>query len=118
MNDSINAAFELGAGFFVLLSIRKAYQDKAVAGLSVWHIAFIAVWGFWNIYYYPTLGQMYSFYAGVFLVNVNTIWVGQLIYYSSPHRKANTRDEHDPRYRDAMGQVFDPRINATKPKRK
>lgn len=85
-NDLINAAFEMAGGFFVLLSVRRAYLDKKVAGVSWLHVSFFTFWGAWNLYYYPSLGQYLSFYAGIFLVLVNTIWVSQLIYYSRVDR--------------------------------
>lgn len=85
-NDLINAAFEMAGGFFILLSVRRAYLDKKVAGVSWLHVLFFTFWGAWNLYYYPSLGQYLSFYAGQFLVLVNTIWVSQLIYYGRVDR--------------------------------
>ena len=92
MNDIINASFEFVGAFAVLLSVRKAYQDKQVHGVSWLHVAFFTAWGFWNIYYYPSLDQWWSFAAGVFLVVVNCIWVGQLIYYSRPRPECHNCD--------------------------
>jgi len=42
---------------------------------------FFTSWGMWNLFYYPHLGQWYSFAGGVFIVSVNTFWLGQIIYY-------------------------------------
>lgn len=82
MADIINALFELLGGAFILLSIKKLHQEKRVAGVSWIHVSFFSVWGFWNLYYYPSLGQWYSFAGGIFIVLANSIWTAQLIYYS------------------------------------
>lgn len=82
MNDIINAAFEVLGGAFIALSIMKLAKDKTVAGVSWAHAAFFASWGFWNLYYYPSLGQMWSFYGGLGVVLANTTWLAQLIYYT------------------------------------
>lgn len=37
--------------------------------------AFITAWGLWNLYYYPSLDQPWSFYGGVALVCVNTTYL-------------------------------------------
>jgi len=79
--DVVNGAFECLAGFMVLLSCRRVYKDKAVAGVSIWATAFFTLWGYWNIYYYPHLDQWLSFFGGLFIVAANTIWVALLIKY-------------------------------------
>jgi len=81
MADLINASFELFGGFFILMHCWVAYKDKAVAGVSIISVAFFSLWGFWNLFYYPHLGQMLSFYAGVFIVLANLLWVGLLLKY-------------------------------------
>jgi len=80
--DVINGLFETCGGLFCLLNVYRTRRDKAVKGVSVLATAFFASWGWWNLYYYPSLGQWMSFVGGVFLVLVNTVWVSQLIYYS------------------------------------
>jgi uncharacterized membrane protein YfcA len=80
--DLINGAFGLGGFLALVLGIRRAYLDKQVRGVSVVQILFFAVWAYWNIYYYPSLGQWWSTGASVLLAVANTVWVGQLIYYT------------------------------------
>jgi len=65
MNDLINGSFELLGGFAICQSIFRVIKDKSVKGVSVPHVAFFSLWGFWNLYYYPTLGQMLSFWRGI-----------------------------------------------------
>jgi len=68
--------------FFIMPSILKLVHDKQVKGVSWVHASFFSVWGIWNLYYYPSLGQWNSFLGGIGIVTVNTIWVGLMIYYS------------------------------------
>ena len=82
--DFVNGAFESLGGFFILLSVVKLHRDKTVRGVSWIHVAFFASWGYWNLYFYPHLDQWFSFWGGAFLVAVNTIWLGQLVYYGRP----------------------------------
>ena len=82
IQDITNACFELLATPFILLSIRRLYREKVVRGVSWVHIAFFSLWGVWNLYYYPHLGQWYSFVGGIGIVIFNSIWVGMMIRYS------------------------------------
>lgn len=81
--DLINGSFEFLAGFFVLNHCRMVLKDKAVAGVSIISIVFFTLWGFWNLYYYPHLDQLWSFYGGMFIVTANTLWVILLIKYKN-----------------------------------
>lgn len=83
MIDIINGMFETCGAFFILPSIIKLAKDKQVRGVSWVHAGFFATWGFWNLFYYPSLDQWFSFAGGVGLVLTNTIWLAQLIYYSN-----------------------------------
>jgi len=75
MNDLINGAFEVCGGFLCWFNVRILLIDRVVKGVF-WPVqAFFAVWGWWNLYYYPSLGQWYSFAGGIFLVAGNTVWV-------------------------------------------
>jgi len=82
VNDLINALFEFCATLFVLNNCRVVLKHKFVSGVSVVSCAFFMLWGLWNVYYYPTLGQVYSFYCGVAVLVSNIIYVGLLIYYT------------------------------------
>ena len=83
-HDLINAAFEcLGAGF-IGLSIQDLHIRKQVAGVSPWHAGFFTAWGWWNLCYYPALGQWCSFAGGLLIVTLNTIWLLLLVRYARP----------------------------------
>lgn len=81
MNDIINAMFELLAGFFVALHCLKLFKDKQVRGASIWATSFFTLWGFWNIYYYPSLDQWWSMFGGIAVVTMNIVWVGLMWKY-------------------------------------
>lgn len=80
--DLINALFEFLGGWFIFLHILTLRKDKCVRGVNFFAAAFFAVWGAWNVFYYPYLDQMFSFFAGIFILIMNTIWVSQLYYYT------------------------------------
>jgi hypothetical protein len=81
--DLINGLFfEMCAGWFVFNHARAVLRDKEVAGLSVVSVIFFASWGIWNLYYYPSLGQMWSFWGGIAVVSANVYWVYLLLKYA------------------------------------
>lgn len=79
--DAINGLFELCGAYFIWLHIRQVLKDKAVAGVSIPAVVFFAAWGFWNLYYYPHLGQWLSFTGGLAIFAANAIWIYLLIKY-------------------------------------
>lgn len=79
--DIVNAAFETLGACLTALSVRRLYIDKRVRGVSIWPILFFFGWGVWNLFYYPSLGQYYSFYASIGLVLINGVWIAQMVYY-------------------------------------
>lgn len=80
--DTINGLFELVGGAVYWFNVRKLLKDKQVRGVH-WSVqAFFSMWGVWNLYYYPTLGQYWSFVGGVFLLAGNATWTALAIYYT------------------------------------
>jgi hypothetical protein len=90
-NDLINGLFELGGALLICLSIRRLWLDKSVKGVSPWPVGFFAGWGYWNIYYYPSLEQWLSFMGGLAVVTANTTWLMQMIYYKYKERNEQRR---------------------------
>lgn len=84
--DMINGAFEMSGCFFILLHIMRLHRDKKVRGISVIAFSYFTLWGFWNIYYYPHLGQWLSFIGGTSIAIVNLIYVCQILYYLRKER--------------------------------
>jgi hypothetical protein len=89
--DAINGALEALAGVMVLNHCRTLYRDKQVRGVSLLSTCFFSVWGIWNLYYYPHLGQTLSFLGGFSVVTANTVWIAMMIYYRESARDARTR---------------------------
>jgi len=79
--DLINASFEMLAGVSVLNHCRCVLRDKMVHGVSIISTVFFSLWGFWNMYYYPSLDQWWSFYGGLFIVTANCLWVLLMLKY-------------------------------------
>ena len=73
--DMVNGLFELIAGFFLWYNAYKLYRHKKVRGCSVSAAVFFCLWGLWNIFYYPWLGQWWSFAGGVHTDLANLTWV-------------------------------------------
>ena len=79
--DVINGMFESFGGFFILFSCFKLMKQKKVRGVSLVHISYFTLWGFWNPYYYTFLRQWTSLIGGSFVVGVNLFWLALLVYY-------------------------------------
>lgn len=73
--DTINGLFELGMAIMLCLSVRRLWRERRVRGVSFWAVFWPTLWGYWNLYYYPSLGQWWSFAAGIAVVTANTTWV-------------------------------------------
>ena len=85
--DLINGLFELFGGILMFGNCYKIWSDKQVRGSSVYIAFFFTSWGYWNLYYYPSLNQWLSFFGGVLIVIGNTIWVSFAVYYSQKELK-------------------------------
>ena len=79
--DYVNAFFEGVGALTILDNCRVALKDKKIYGISWKPIAFYTLWGFWNIYFYPSVNAMWSFYAGIAVVTSNIIWLIFIIKY-------------------------------------
>jgi len=85
--DLINGSFEAVAALMTLNHSRVLLRDKAVAGVSVASMAFFTLWGIWNLWFYPHLGQTWSFAGGVLLVAANALYVALLCRFSGGWRR-------------------------------
>ena len=79
--DLINGTLEALAGLFVLNHCRVLSQHREARGVSVLSMAFFTLWGVWNLFYYPYLGQVASFLGGLFVVVANAFYVGLMLRY-------------------------------------
>ena len=85
--DIVNGLFEASGTWFVWLSIRRLHSDKKVRGVHWLGVMFFATWGLWNLFYYPHLGQWWSFAGGLGIAVSNMIWLGQIAYYTKFEKK-------------------------------
>lgn len=79
--DSINALFEFGGASLLFLNVRQLWLDKRLAGVRILPTAWYSCWGFWNLYYYHSLNQTFSWLAGFIVVAANTSWVVLAMMY-------------------------------------
>ena len=85
--DVINAVFEATGAVFTWLNVHRVYKDRGYAGIYVPAIAFFFSWGFWNLYFYPSVGASWSFLAGIPLVLANLAWVAAMVYYGPVQKR-------------------------------
>lgn len=78
--DLINGLFELGGALTLCLNVRALWRDRGISGVHWGPVAFFSAWGVWNLFYYPSLGQRFSFAGGVCVVTVNLVWLGLLTW--------------------------------------
>ena len=85
--DFTNGLFEAAGAVFILNHCRVLFHDKSVKGVSIISTIFFSSWGFWNLYYYPSLDQWWSFFGGILIVTSNVLWIGLMIYYKQLEAK-------------------------------
>jgi hypothetical protein len=73
--DLINAGFELLAALFILNNVRVLWNSRQAYGISLLSTMFFSIWGAYNIWFYPHLGQHLSFYAGILVMLANCFWI-------------------------------------------
>ena len=88
--DLINGVFEAGLSFFLWKGVLKLRVDKAVLGFYWPTVVWTTAWGLYNLYFYPHLGQWFSFSGGVAVVLVNITWLAHVAYYTKQSRWQQT----------------------------
>lgn len=78
------------SSLMVLNHCRVLLRDKAVAGVSILSTVFFTLWGGWNLFYYPHLGQWLSFYGGIAIMIANALWVLLMMKYRRHGRYTET----------------------------
>ena len=79
--DIINGLFEFVGSYFTWMNAFILYKEKQLKPVYWPATVFFTTWGLWNLYYYPALGQWFSFWAGCFLVLGNVAWVVLVFKY-------------------------------------
>jgi hypothetical protein len=98
--DQINGMFEALGAVFILRHCRAVWLAKASKGVDIPATVFFTAWGAWNLFYYPSLNQPYSFCGGALLVLANGLWVGLLVRFSCPLKKSKI--EHGRMFSDEV----------------
>jgi hypothetical protein len=80
--DVVNGLFECIGALVLSINVRQLLKDKVLRGVHIAPTVFYTLWGVWNLYYYPTLDQWFSFAGGVAVVLVNAAWVILAVYYA------------------------------------
>jgi len=91
VEDNVNGMFEILGGIFVLMNVIRLHKDKSVRGVSVIATAYFMLWGYWNLVYYPSLEQWWSAAGSLSVALINTVWLGQMVYYLRKERHAITK---------------------------
>ncbi len=73
--DLVNAAYEALGGTVIAANTAYAWRVGEIKGVSKPLVWFFWTWGIWNLFYYPHLGQLYSFGCAAFLSVANTWWL-------------------------------------------
>lgn len=79
--DIVNGLFEGGGAALTWMNVRQVWKDKGYAGIYLPAVILFFSWGVWNIYYYRSLHQYFSFHAGLVLVAANFAWIGLMLWY-------------------------------------
>lgn len=88
MIDIVNSFFELAMFFASIINIHRLYEHKTIRGIHWLTVVIASLWGVWNLFYYPSLNQWWSFSAGILLVISNSIWLFLVFYYAKYNVKS------------------------------
>lgn len=87
--DLINGGFELAGSIGVWGNVRRIWLDKTVKGVDWRSTLLFSLWGYWNLLYYPSLGQWWSLAGGIAIVLGNTAWLSLMWYFARLSKRAS-----------------------------
>jgi hypothetical protein len=97
--DQINAGFEMAGAISRTFDCVQLYRAKRFVGGSLFTAFFFLMWGFFNIVFYPSLGQTYSYLAALALTTMNALWLVMAMYFNwRIARKKGEQDGENQRY--------------------
>jgi hypothetical protein len=79
--DLVNSCFEIAGGVSTWRNVHTLVKDKKVRGVSLESSLMFTTWGFWNLFYYPSLGQWASFLGGLVIVSGNVAWLALAFWW-------------------------------------
>lgn len=80
--DQANAALEMGGAFLRTLDCIKLFQHKRFVGGHLGTALYFLLWGVFNVFFYPSLNQVWSFWAALALMVINGLWFVMAVYYN------------------------------------
>lgn len=94
--DVFNGTLETVGAALMWANAYKLWRQKRIHGVYWWVQGFFALWGYWNLFYYPSLGQWVSFVGAAMMASGNTVWTALAIYYTyiKPRKQAGLRLTH------------------------
>lgn len=91
--DWINGAFEFCGAFFTWSNFVVYCRERELKGVYWPATAFFTVWGLWNLFYYPAIGQPVSFVGGIFLTGGSAAWLTYVLIDKAVARMDTSIDE-------------------------
>lgn len=82
--DLVNGLFELGGAAVIASQIVVVLRDQRVEGVRWWMPFFFWCWTVWNIPYYASLGQWWSWAAAWLVVATHSVYAGLLWWFRRP----------------------------------
>lgn len=79
--DLINGLFEMLGAVATWFNIVTILRHRQVKGFSPMAYIYFTLWGAWNLFYYPHLGQWFSFAGGAAIVASNFLYTGLVLWY-------------------------------------
>lgn len=79
--DVVNGLFEFGGSIAVWYNVWALYRDKHYAGCRIAPSLFFAGFSAWNLYFYPSLNQMWSTIGGASLAAANIAYIVLMLKY-------------------------------------
>ena len=79
--DLINGLFEGLGALLIWLNVKTLIQTKQLIGFRLSVVAFFAAWGYWNLFYYPSLNQPISTAFALVLALGNTFYTVLALIY-------------------------------------
>lgn len=80
--DIINGCFEFAGALAGFWNVVVILRQKGVKGFAPLASIYFTVWGAWNIYYYPYLGQWFSLAGTIAITVSNGLFAALAIHYS------------------------------------
>ena len=85
--DAANAVLQLGGAWATWRNVEELLVHRILRGVRLRSIAFFAMWGVWNVFYFWELEQWLSVATGLLLCTGNAAWVALALHYRKVYDK-------------------------------